>query len=36
LICGLKARSGLREAPSVFEATLHELEKDRELFRGKP
>ncbi|AJK45215.1 phage holin family protein [Burkholderia plantarii] len=34
--CGLKARMGLREAPSVFEATLHELEKDRELFRGKP
>ncbi|ATF85352.1 phage holin family protein [Burkholderia gladioli] len=34
--CGLKARAGLREAPSVFEATLHELEKDRELFRGKP
>ncbi|MBI0326178.1 phage holin family protein [Burkholderia plantarii] len=34
--CGLRARIGLREAPSVFEATLHELEKDRELFRGKP
>ncbi|MGS1002948.1 phage holin family protein [Burkholderia glumae] len=34
--CGIKARLGLREAPSVFEATLHELEKDRELFRGKP
>ncbi|AOJ02809.1 MULTISPECIES: phage holin family protein [Burkholderia] len=36
LACGLKARSGLRDAPVVFEATLNELEKDRELFRGKP
>lgn len=36
LACWLKARSGLRDAPSVFEATLNELEKDRELFRGKP
>ncbi|AOJ67864.1 MULTISPECIES: phage holin family protein [Burkholderia] len=35
LFCGLKARSGLRNAPVVFEATLNELEKDRELFRGK-
>ncbi|MFP3505596.1 phage holin family protein [Burkholderia sp. SIMBA_062] len=36
LVCGLKARSGLREAPTVFESTLAELEKDREIFRGKP
>ncbi|WP_323121783.1 phage holin family protein [Burkholderia alba] len=35
LVCALKARAGLRDAPSVFEATLNELEKDRELFRGK-
>ena len=35
LACGLKARSGLREAPTVFESTLAELEKDREIFRGK-
>ncbi|MET3818817.1 hypothetical protein F3J14_07030 [Burkholderia sp. Tr-862] len=35
LVCGLKARSGLREAPTVFESTLAELEKDREIFRGK-
>ena len=36
IVCALKARSGLRAAPTVFEATLAELEKDRELFRGKP
>ncbi len=35
LVCALKARAGLRDAPSVFEATLNELEKDRALFRGK-
>lgn len=35
LVCALRARAGLRDAPSVFEATLNELEKDRELFRGK-
>lgn len=35
VICALKARAGLRGAPAVFEATLAELEKDRELFRGK-
>ncbi|MEX3592380.1 MAG: phage holin family protein [Burkholderia sp.] len=34
--CSLKARASLREVSSVFEATLHELEKDRELFRSKP
>lgn len=36
IACALKARSGLRDAPTVFEATLHELEKDRDMFRGKP
>jgi len=36
IVCALKARSGLRDAPTVFEATLAELEKDRDLFRGKP
>ncbi|WDD96481.1 phage holin family protein [Burkholderia sp. FERM BP-3421] len=35
LVCALKARAGLRDAPSVFETTLNELEKDRALFRGK-
>ncbi|CAN7233844.1 phage holin family protein [Trinickia sp. LjRoot230] len=33
LICALKARSGLREAPIVFQQTLNEFEKDREMFR---
>jgi uncharacterized membrane protein YqjE len=33
LICALKARSGLHNAPIVFEATLAEFEKDREIFR---
>ncbi|PLZ00175.1 hypothetical protein CY652_22265 [Burkholderia sp. WAC0059] len=33
LFCGLKARSGLRNAPLVFQATINEFEKDRELFR---
>src|ERR1700733_7314963 len=33
LFCGLKARSSLHNAPVVFEATLHEFEKDREMFR---
>ncbi len=33
LICALRARSGLHGAPIVFEATLHEFEKDREMFR---
>ncbi|MXN78728.1 hypothetical protein GR157_28850 [Burkholderia sp. 4701] len=35
IACALKARASLRDAPIVFEATLAELEKDRELFRGK-
>ncbi|MGU7773553.1 phage holin family protein [Burkholderia sp. MR1-5-21] len=34
-VCALKARAGLRDAPIVFDATLAELEKDRELFRSK-
>jgi len=33
LVCALKARSALRNAPMVFEATLAEFEKDREIFR---
>ncbi|MEZ0602732.1 phage holin family protein [Paraburkholderia sp. IW21] len=33
LVCALKARSGLRNAPMVFEATLAEFEKDRDAFR---
>ncbi|WP_425330234.1 phage holin family protein [Trinickia soli] len=33
LICALRARAGLHSAPIVFEATLHEFEKDREMFR---
>lgn len=33
LLCTLKARNSLREAPIVFQATLNEFEKDREMFR---
>ncbi|GAB2908660.1 phage holin family protein [Paraburkholderia jirisanensis] len=33
LVCGLRARSSLHNSPAVFEATLHEFEKDRETFR---
>jgi len=33
LICGLRARSNLHNAPAVFEATINEFEKDREIFR---
>lgn len=33
LICALKARSGLHDAPIVFQSTLNEFEKDREMFR---
>lgn len=33
IVCGWKARQGLRNAPLVFQATLNEFEKDRELFR---
>jgi uncharacterized membrane protein YqjE len=32
LACALRARSNLHHAPAVFEATLHEFEKDREIF----
>ncbi|MGZ2743844.1 phage holin family protein [Burkholderia stagnalis] len=35
IACALKARAGVRDAPIMFEATLAELEKDREVFRGK-
>ncbi len=33
LVCALKARQGLRNAPLVFQATLEEFEKDREILR---
>jgi len=33
LVCALKARSGLRNAPMVFESTIAEFEKDRDVFR---
>ncbi len=36
VFCGLWARHKLRHAPPVFEATIHEFEKDRDLFRSKP
>ncbi|MBB5410678.1 MULTISPECIES: phage holin family protein [Paraburkholderia] len=35
LACALKARSGLRNAPMVFETTIAEFEKDREAFRSR-
>jgi uncharacterized membrane protein YqjE len=33
LICALKARNSLHASPIIFEATLAEFEKDREMFR---
>ncbi len=33
LLCALKARNGLLAAPIVFQSTLHEFEKDRDMFR---
>jgi uncharacterized membrane protein YqjE len=33
VFCGVKARNGLHNAPAIFEATLNEFEKDREIFR---
>jgi uncharacterized membrane protein YqjE len=33
IVCGVKARSGLRNSPIIFEATLNEFEKDRDIFR---
>jgi uncharacterized membrane protein YqjE len=33
IACALKARSGLRNAPMVFDSTIAEFEKDREIFR---
>lgn len=35
VFCALKARRGLHHGPVVFEATLHEFEKDREMFRKR-
>ena len=35
LVCGWKVRQGLRNAPLIFQATLTEFEKDRELFRKR-
>ncbi|EEA01948.1 putative transmembrane protein [Burkholderia sp. H160] len=35
LACALKARSSLRNAPMVFEATIAEFEKDRDAFRSR-
>src|SRR6201994_1225458 len=32
VVCAVKARSGLVNAPVVFEATLAEFEKDRDIF----
>lgn len=34
-VCGWKVRHGLRNAPLVFQATLNEFDKDRELFRKR-
>ncbi|MDE1183420.1 phage holin family protein [Paraburkholderia sp.] len=33
VVCAMKARNGIRHAPFVFEATLAEFDKDRDLFR---
>jgi uncharacterized membrane protein YqjE len=33
ILCLLKVRSGIRQAPLIFEETLAEFEKDREIFR---
>lgn len=33
VICAFRARAGLHAAPIVFEATLHEFQKDRDMFR---
>jgi len=33
IVCASKARNGLRNAPLVFQATLEEFEKDREILR---
>jgi uncharacterized membrane protein YqjE len=35
IACALRARSGLHNAPMIFEATLNEFEKDREIFRKR-
>lgn len=33
LFCGLRARSGLHDAPNMFDETLSEFRKDRDTFR---
>jgi uncharacterized membrane protein YqjE len=33
LVCAAKARAGVRDAPPVFDTTLAEFEKDRDLFK---
>jgi uncharacterized membrane protein YqjE len=33
VFCGLRARSGLRDAPNMFDETLSEFRKDRDTFR---
>ena len=35
IVCALRARSGLHNSPMIFEATLNEFEKDREIFRKR-
>jgi uncharacterized membrane protein YqjE len=32
IACALKARGGLRETPNVFDSTLSEFKKDRDIF----
>jgi uncharacterized membrane protein YqjE len=32
VLCALRARAGLRDAPNVFDSTLAEFKKDRDLF----
>jgi uncharacterized membrane protein YqjE len=33
VVCGLRARSNLRDAPNMFDETLAEFRKDRDTFR---
>jgi uncharacterized membrane protein YqjE len=33
IACGLRARNGLRDAPNMFDGTLAEFQKDRDMFR---
>jgi uncharacterized membrane protein YqjE len=32
-LCGAKVRAGIRDAPLIFDATLAEFEKDRDIFK---